>query len=193
MNIEIPCQLFEYRNIERKQKFIRNNFKSCHLKLSRCNINFIYILNIYMSYTYLELVSNYIGLTRYYKYYNYLSNYCNSNKINREYIYNLVNNQIGYAIYITKYNGIEYTVDMYKNMHDDNIQIFIYDKHNNNYNNNCVHLSHNNNEELKIVVIEHPKNCLTSMKDRLRLIKDKLTYGEIMMKYGMNVIERFKN
>ena len=36
-----------------------------------------------MSYTYLELVSNYIGLTRYYKYYNYLSNYCNSNKINR--------------------------------------------------------------------------------------------------------------
>ena len=117
-------------------------------------------------------------------YYPMILNYCRHNDINYEKKYTI--NQIGGNIYTTNIGGFNYSVDYSINKGEDNTLIYFNNSNKNDLvNMYCVMLGYSNNDEINIIIIDTPKKCLNVINEK-EAIKDKLKYGDIMMKLIIN-------
>ena len=118
-------------------------------------------------------------------YYPKLLNYCRQYDIDEKNKYTAI--QIGGEIYTTNINGFDYSIDYSINKGDDNTLIYFNNPNKNDLvNMYCVMLGYSNNDDLNIIIIDTPKKCLNVIADQKGMIKDKLKYGDIMIKLIIN-------
>ena len=129
-----------------------------------------------MNYTFLDLLNNHIkNPNRVLFYQKKLIHFLKSNNLN---IYdNFKLDQSGGAIYKTKIDNIEFSIEYHISESSDNNLIYITNTNQNIKNSYCAMLYYNDNETLYIGIIENPINCIKHNDNNI-----KIKYGDLMMK-----------